>query len=208
MKLIAHRGNNNHKYDENTYDAIINSLNKNYISGVEIDVRITKDKEVILYHDKLLHGTAVNRLEYNDIKNKNNSITKLDYLLNNIKTDKIILIELKSEINDYHELVDRVVNIIRKSNLNIYLCSFNYSLLKYLNKKYDKYPIGIIVGNMINHKYIGSFDYTSIKYSNYDGNKDEKFVWTINSKKEISKFIDTSLYVITDKAYIFKDYFL
>ena len=41
MKIIAHRGNDNlHK--ENSLEAIINSLNKKYVDGVELHIRLTK----------------------------------------------------------------------------------------------------------------------------------------------------------------------
>ena len=50
MKIIAHRGNDGiHK--ENSLEAIINSLNKKYVDGVELDVRLTKDKKLIINHD-------------------------------------------------------------------------------------------------------------------------------------------------------------
>ena len=47
MYLIAHRGLDNHKYSENSFKAILTSLNEKYIDGVEFDVRITKDKKIV-----------------------------------------------------------------------------------------------------------------------------------------------------------------
>ena len=52
--LIAHRGNDNHKYLENTKEAVIYCLNKEYIDGIEIDIRVTKDKEFVLSHNMLI----------------------------------------------------------------------------------------------------------------------------------------------------------
>ena len=43
MKLIAHRCNDNHNYRENSIKSAFEALNKEYIDGIEIDLRITKD---------------------------------------------------------------------------------------------------------------------------------------------------------------------
>ena len=51
--LIAHRGLDNHKYKENSIKGILNSLSKDYVSGIEVDIRFTKDKKIIVYHDLL-----------------------------------------------------------------------------------------------------------------------------------------------------------
>ena len=59
MKLISYRGNDNHKYKENTKEAILSSINQNYIDGVEFDIRLTKDNYFVIYHNLLI--------EYNNI---------------------------------------------------------------------------------------------------------------------------------------------
>ena len=51
MFLIAHRGNNDHGFSENSKKAILNSLKEEYIDGVEFDVHITKDNKIVLIHD-------------------------------------------------------------------------------------------------------------------------------------------------------------
>ena len=54
MYLIAHRAKNNHEFSENSLPAILDVLEKDYIDGIEIDVRITKDKELVLIHDHVI----------------------------------------------------------------------------------------------------------------------------------------------------------
>lgn len=54
MYLISHRGLDNHTYSENSLKAIENVLSKDYIDGVEFDVRITKDKKIVLIHDPII----------------------------------------------------------------------------------------------------------------------------------------------------------
>ena len=67
MKIIAHRGNDQiHK--ENSKEAILNSLTKDYINGVEFDIRLTKDNKFIINHDPFYH--------YYYIKNTNSKKLK------------------------------------------------------------------------------------------------------------------------------------
>ena len=54
MFLIAHRGNNN-DLRENSKEAILSALNQPYIDGVEFDVRMTKDKKIVIIHDSLIN---------------------------------------------------------------------------------------------------------------------------------------------------------
>lgn len=54
-KIYAHRGMSN-IYIPNSIDAIKYCVDKKYIDGIEIDVRMTKDEKFILFHDKKLDG--------------------------------------------------------------------------------------------------------------------------------------------------------
>lgn len=88
--IISHRGNDKHSFKENTKKAIINCLNKEYIDGVEFDIRITKDKKFVLNHGFLNNGKII---KYN--KYKNLSLDELNSVLKQLKTKKIIMIEIK-----------------------------------------------------------------------------------------------------------------
>ena len=63
-KIFGHRGLP-HIYEENTFK----SLNKaqEICDFVETDVRITKDKELVLYHDETVQGQKIERLTLSDI---------------------------------------------------------------------------------------------------------------------------------------------
>ena len=82
MNLISHRGNNGHNFLENSKEAILDVLSKKYIDGVEFDIRMTKDKKLILYHNMLIKTN--NNYEFISnktllkIKKINNNITTLD----------------------------------------------------------------------------------------------------------------------------------
>ena len=129
MMIISHRGNDNHNYKENTIEAVVFSLNRDYVDGVEVDIMFTKDKEIVLNHDYIYNNLEVNNTNYNELK-----LDRLDDLLKRLDTIKLILIEVKSEKKD-KEFITYLDMILKKySHLNIALCSFNYRLIKYIHK--------------------------------------------------------------------------
>ncbi len=213
MKIISHRGSNVSEYKNNTKEALLKALNTDFIDGVEFDVRITKDKKIVIIHDPIIDfvsdgsGIVSNMSlktlkKYNfGTKEKPCKICQLDEFLKCVHTNKIILIELKFEGSNYKVYSNIIYNIIKKYNLNIYICSFNYNLLKYFNKLYNR--CGLLIGNMINtDKLYNTFNFNivSYKYKNIITNK-KTFLWTINEYKSgLDKF-----YVITDKPYLFKN---
>ena len=95
MMIISHRGNDNHNYKENTIEAVVFSLNRDYVDGVEVDIMFTKDKEIVLNHDYIYNNLEVNNTNYNELK-----LDRLDDLLKRLDTIKLILIEVKSEKKD------------------------------------------------------------------------------------------------------------
>lgn len=211
MKIISHRGNG-FKYKGNTKEAILNALSISYIDGVEFDIRITKDKKIVVIHDLVIdlvsngkgfvkNMTYKELLKYNfGTMEKYSKISTLDEILTEVNNNKIILIELKEETNDYKDFVDIVFNIISKYKLNIYITSFNYELLKYFKTKYNK--CGLLIGLGLNIKKLyNHFDFNIVSY-NYRNKVDlkETFVWGFKGyKKDLDKFN-----VITDKPDLFK----
>ena len=216
IKFIAHRGNDKHSYDENSKDAILNVLKKDYICGVEFDIRITKDKRFVIHHNSTINlssnGTGfIKNKTLKDLKKlkfgKNNyKIDTLEEVLKDIKninSQKIILIEIKEEFNYSKKEIIKLISILKKfKSLNIYICSFNYKLLIKL-KKYLNFKVGLIISKIINNsKDIKMFDFLSVHNNIYQKYKNfkEVMVWTINTKEDLKK-INNKNYIITDKAY-------
>lgn len=215
MKFIAHRGLDNHKYYENTKDALIESLNKDYIDGVELDIRLTCDNKFVIYHNSSYIYLGVRKfikgINYKDIINDNlgslkepRYINGLEEVLSSIKTNKIILLEIKHESKDYQVVITEINRIIDKYHyLNIWLCSFNYNLVNELTSK-SKCNVGLIISDIINkNKDISKFDFVSLSKNAFNDIKTDKIkmAWTINSKKDLDK-LRGSDYIITDKAYL------
>ena len=147
MQLIAHRGLTNKDIKENTLNSFINALNNGY-EGIELDIRYTKDKKIVIHHDIFINRTSngkgkLSNLTYKELKKYNfgtkkhpSKIPLLSDIINKI-SNTIIFIELKDNINK-----EELYKILSKNKSNkYYICSFNK---KYL-KNYDNlYNIGII----------------------------------------------------------------
>lgn len=210
--FISHRGNDNHNYRENSENAIIYSLNKEYIKGVECDIRLTKDNEIVLLHNMVIDlvsdgSGVVSNLTLKELMNYNfgnEKITVLSKLLSTIYTNKIILLEIKEErkdvINNWIKSLSKIIN--NNKNLNIYLCSFNYELIKELKKHFNK--VGLIIGYTINkNKDITPFDFVMYQYKSFKYTHKMTMLWTINDKLSAIKLKNKCDYIITDNAYEF-----
>ena len=183
MKIIAHRGNDGiHK--ENSLEAILHALNQKYIDGVEIDVRLTKDKKIIICHDPFYNGYYINHT--NSLKLQKLGLNTLEEVLKNIHSKKIIMIEVKVDDKDIKVITKTLNRIIKKYCLNYYICSFNYHFINYFPKTLN-IKKGLIIN--LNAKHIkNNFDFNSINYlySKKLPNK-ETFRWTVNNPKELKK---------------------
>lgn len=205
--LIAHRGNNNSNC-ENRLNCLKEALNYDYISGIEVDIRETQDHKLILSHNSFLKKDFklyfISKYKYKTLKKyifklKGNSfsINKLEDLLSNIHSNKIILLDIKDNIN-----INNLYKIIKKYKyLNIYICSFNYNFVYNLKNKYPKLKVGLIIGYcMNNNKNIDIFDFISINYYNLNKYNKPYFIWTINKKRLVNN-IENSIGIITDNSY-------
>ena len=159
-KFIAHRGNNSDTC-ENTFDCLRTIVNYDYIYGIEIDVRESLDKILVLNHNSFIKKDH-NIYFISKTNCKDLNLTTLEYLLDNINTSKIIILDIKDNID-----INKFYKFIKKyKHLNIYICSFNYDFVYTLKSNYKSLKVGIIIGyNMNINKDINIFDFLSIHYN-------------------------------------------
>lgn len=203
IRLIAHRAKDNHNYNENTLEAIEYCLSKEYIDGVEIDVRLTKDKQLVLNHNMTLYDESIliknktlKELKKYKIGKTKQSINTLDEVLKKIKTDKKIIIELKEE-NLFDDSIIKIIKKYIKKYKNLYICSFRYDLMIKINSKNCKR--GLIIGYLLNrNKNTIDFDFLSYQYGEKIEIKEnqELMIWG-----KINKNLNYNCYIITNKAY-------
>ena len=132
-KLIAHRGSHQ-KYKENTIEAFKVAISESYL-GFECDVRQTKDKLFVINHDLLYKGKIISNTKYKEL-----NLSSLKDVLN-LKTDKIIMLDLKDPFLDTTKLL-KIIN--KYTYLNLYIMSFYSNLIKKLDNSNRFYKLGII----------------------------------------------------------------
>ena len=135
MKYIIHRGITSKNIKENSYSAIKKAIKDKESIGVEFDIRLTKDKKIVLSHNSLINLNAIEETNYSELI-KNNYLTTLDKILD-IDTNKIFLIDIKTN-NNYKVFSNILMNTLNKYNKNIYLASFDKNIIKYIKSKYKK----------------------------------------------------------------------
>lgn len=206
INYFAHRAKDNHSFKDNSKEAVKNVINKDYIKGIELDIRLTKDKKIVVYHDPIIILNKQIKLikEINYINLYKTNIFLLEDILANINTNKIIILEIKYETKINKEDIKILINELNKySLLNLYICSFNTKLIKNI-KKNSNLKCGIIVGNIIN-RFKNKIDFSLIKYNLLFKIKSECFIWLINDKTKLNKIIKknkfNNLNIITDNAY-------
>ena len=141
MKYIIHRGITSKNIKENSYLAIKKAIKDKESIGVEFDIRLTKDKKIVLSHNSLINLNVIEETNYSELI-KNNYLTTLDKILD-IDTNKIFLIDIKTN-NNYKVFGDILMNTINKYNKNIYIifttAHLEYGLMAYRYKTFDYLP--------------------------------------------------------------------
>ena len=208
--LIAHRGiHNNKDVPENSILAFKKAISYNY--PIELDVQLTKDNVLIVFHDNNLkrmtkYDKNVNELTYNEIKklkllNTNETIPTLRDVLNLINGKVNIYIEIK-DTNDVQKICNIVNNELKNYNHFLIIQSFNNKIVKWFSKHNPFVYNGLLInkknynsfwGKMIVKRCKPKFLSISKKYiSEYklqDYYKDYTIViWTILDKNEINDF--------------------
>lgn len=179
VNYISHRGNDD-DLCENKIKCLLDTLSKDYVDGIEIDVRMTKDKKFILNHNLLIiNNFKVYNIDTSNYKDLN--IDSLNNLLNKINNNKIIMIDMKC-LNNYKKYANNLIKLLKKYKyLNISLASFNYDLIKYIKIKYPSYKCGLIIGYQINiNKEYKMFDFISIHSSLINKYNFPHYIWSRN----------------------------
>lgn len=159
--LIAHRGFHDIKngIPENSILAFKKAIQNNYI--IELDVHITKDGKVVVFHDdNLKRVTGVDRdlkdLNYNDLKTlklqgTNQSIPLFKDVLNLINGKVPVIVELKYDVK-CGILEKEVIKILKNYNGNFAIKSFNPFSVNYFRKNASTIPRGQLVSNFKDEK--------------------------------------------------------
>lgn len=176
-KLIAHRGiYDNEKVFENSLSAILKAVSLGYI--VEIDVRMLKDGEIVVFHDKdmmrLLNVEGcIENLTYDELSYiAKYEVPKLNDILKFVKGEVPLLIELKT-ITKRGLFESKVAEILDNYNGEFAIQSFNIKTIKWFSKNRENYIIGYLIGksNYKKEYFFKKYDFINCDINLYSDNK-------------------------------------
>jgi len=206
IKVFGHRGCAGLE-PENTIRAFKRAIDLG-VDLIEFDVRMTRDKKLVVIHDEKLDRTTngigfVKDFNFAEIRKfdagKGEKIPSLEETINFLKNKKpIIVIEIKEP-----ETTEKILEIIKKEKLEdkVLIVSFWLDALKKLKKIDPKIKTGVLFGkkvkNMISLIKEIKADGLGLEYHSIDKEivKDchkENFkinAWTVNEFEDIRKMI-------------------
>ena len=216
MRIYAHRGASG-EFAEGSQAAYLAAIEQG-CDGFECDVRLTKDKQIICYHDK--DAKRLSNLDlkiadsnYDQLKKAVNPFTLEQLLDLAIKSKKDLVIESKHPVptggeieRAVHKLLKGRTKEIDQSGIQIFLISF--SLLATLRNKKSSYKSGYLVSKKI----LAKFNPTDLIAVNIEIiRSDHSFVlnqmrkgkqvivWTVNDENDLKLCQDLGVKaVITD----------
>lgn len=169
--IITHRGiYNNITIYENSIESIMYSIKNNL--SVSIEIRMTKDKEIIVFNDEEMKRLIKLKDNVNTItKDELNYISQyyvptLKEILKMINNKVPIILNIKEDNKIFR---NKLINILNTYNGNIALHSMNIEAIKYYKKK--DYIVGLIIDEKINDIYLDKdidVDFLTIKYNLID----------------------------------------
>ena len=205
-KIFGHRGLP-HIYEENTFK----SLNKaqEICDFVETDVRITKDKELVLYHDAEIQTQKIEELTLSDIDELIDIEISEIHLVSReqIKGDTNFELKISSKDDDLNKVfLEKIINLTNPEDI---VSSFDWEIILN-NRESFKSKYGILIdkeNQLFESKAMSNLDEKlmfmvekEIFYSrNFDLPLERCVVWTVNDKTEIDNVLNMNVYgVVTD----------
>ena len=216
MRIYAHRGASG-EFAEGSQAAYLAAIEQGS-DGFECDVRLSKDKQIICYHDK-----DAKRLSNLDLKIADTNYDQLKKAINPLQLEQLLDLAIKSKkdlvIESKHPVptggeIERAVHKLLKgrtkeidqSGIQIFLISF--SLLATLRNKKSSYKSGYLVSKKI----LAKFNPTDLIAVNIEIiRSDHSFVlnqmrkgkqvivWTVNDEDDLKLCQDLGVKaVITD----------
>lgn len=216
MRIYAHRGASG-EFAEGSQAAYLAAIEQG-CDGFECDVRLTKDKQIICYHDK-----DAKRLSNSDLKIANTNYDQLKKSINPFRLEQLLELAISNKkdlvIESKHPVptgaeIEKVVHKLLKSRskeieqsgIGVFLISF--SLLATLRNKKGPYQSGLL----INKKFLNKINPTDLIAANIAIIRaDHSFVlnqmrkgkqviaWTVNYEDDLKLCQDLGVQaVITD----------
>ena len=168
VKNFAHRGFSG-RYPENTRIAFEKAIETPGCDGIENDVHLTRDGEVVIIHDEKLDRTCLNMKGFvrdytlDELRRADLSytfagqvepqhiMTLREYLELLAPTSLITNIELKTGIFEYPGIEKKVIDLIREFDMvdRIIISSFNHYSIKRMKELCPEIRCGLLTDSWI-----------------------------------------------------------
>jgi glycerophosphoryl diester phosphodiesterase len=225
MKIIAHRGFSE-KYPENTLLSFEKAIEAG-ADGIEIDLRLSLDEKVIVFHDSNLKRiTGVDKepeaLNLDELQaldaGKREHIPSLDEVLRLIDARTTLILEVKYNPSTYKRLCRLISEAIEDKLSWVEVSSFDNSILEEMHKLNKNIKLHKVTNKAstledkdfhIRYEYIDCFD-INVKLSKIALEKGfikryRVIFWTVD-KEEVTEEIEEGLYgVITNSPQRLKE---
>jgi glycerophosphoryl diester phosphodiesterase len=206
-KIFGHRGLPR-IYKENTFTGINKAYE--YCDFVEIDVRLTKDNNLILFHDPNIGDYLIKDLTLAELEILLNDASLADYVLT---TREQLLGKINFEIKT-DSLDDSQIDILFQKMLSILepediVSSFNWKAIQSFKDLFNS-SYGIIFDkeeqlfqaqSLSNHDENLFFmaHHTLIDSRNFELPKDKTVLWTVNDEKDFQRYMEMEIFgIVTD----------
>ena len=162
MKIWAHRGCSQN-YPENTLLALGKAAELQGLTGIELDIQLTKDEHIVVFHDEKVDRTTDGTGEvrhYTLAELKELKIDAVDGCYERIPTIEEVLdllddklreglllnIELKNSVFPYEGMEEKIIELVHKHGLqkNIVYSSFSALSLEKIRELEPNAEIGIL----------------------------------------------------------------
>ena len=157
-KPIAHRGLWGGDIVENSLSAYQNAANNGY--PIEIDVYITKDGELVSFHDQTLSrmtevdgnvfDKTLNQLQTLRLAGSDQTIPTLEQVLEIAENKSPLLIEIKNQPNK--KVVDKLVERLKNYKGDFAVQSFNPFYIARVKKLAPEFIRGVLANPVAKHK--------------------------------------------------------
>ena len=171
ITILAHRGVR-YQHLENTLNAFLavsqyQESHPHYLLGIELDLMLSQDNQVIVFHDYNLERL---HQENEEVKNLSSEILEEKYeiptlekvlfhLSNQQKNSIFYDLEIKmnsEDLNLIKSVIDKTIKLVEKYNISkdkYILTSFNAQAIKYIKETYPDILTGKMIDKEINLEY-------------------------------------------------------
>lgn len=206
LEIISHRGASAYCTD-NSYESIHKAIK---LGGkiIEVDVRLTKDLEIVLSHDNIHTVNGNEKIIKNSFLEELYDIHELNIILSSTPEEIIFYLDVKCEENEII-FIKRLNDILETyPNRIFYIASFSDTFILLFKSLYTNYKLGIIFSlfnNSIYRTLQNKVDFIVTEISQTEEFtfflqiKDKtKYLYTINNLELVKDFIQDIDGIVTD----------